>query len=333
MPWVKDNKKKINEAKSSIQCKLIDVDNIIDQGGRNEEVLNQRISLMKDHNDIHSSDVLEFSQKAKVLNLDYQFPKRLNFEQVEDLEHPVVYDEIKKAVWDCGKNKSPGAVLEFFASGNFPPGCNSTFIALIPKTHDAKVVKDFRPISLIESIYKIIAKILANYLSFIMSDLVSDVQTAFVSNRQILDGPFILNDLISWCKHKKINAMIFNVDFEKAFDYVRWDYLDDVLKLFGFGDKWRSWIAGCLDFAMGSVLVNGSPTSEFHFQKCLNQGDPLSLFLFILIMESLHLSFSRVLEAGLFKGITVNNSLTISHLSTPTTRFLLESGIFLISKQ
>nr|GEY00804.1 RNA-directed DNA polymerase, eukaryota [Tanacetum cinerariifolium] len=66
-------------------------------------------------------------------------------------------------------------------------------------------------------------------LEFFTSDLVSDVQTAFVTNRQIFDGPFILNDLISWCKHKKINAMIFK----------------------------RSWISGCLNSAKGSVLVNG----------------------------------------------------------------------------
>ncbi|GJX53859.1 ribonuclease H-like domain-containing protein [Tanacetum coccineum] len=64
--WIKENKKKINEAKSSIQCKLIEVDKSIDQGGGNKEILNQHASLMKDLNDINSIDVLELSQKAKV---------------------------------------------------------------------------------------------------------------------------------------------------------------------------------------------------------------------------------------------------------------------------
>ncbi|GJX66847.1 hypothetical protein Tco_0302574 [Tanacetum coccineum] len=85
-----------------------------------------------------------------------------------------------------------------------------------------------------------------------------------------------------------VNAMIFKVDFEKDFDSVRWDYLDDVLQSFGFGEKWRSWITYCLDSAMGSVLVN--------------------------VMESLHLSFNRVLDSGLYKGISINASLTFSHL-------------------
>nr|GEW64351.1 RNA-directed DNA polymerase, eukaryota [Tanacetum cinerariifolium] len=206
------------------------------------------------------------------------------------------------------------AVSEFFSSSKFPSGCNASFITLIPKTHDAKLVKDFRPISLIGSIYKIITNIMANLIILVMSNLVSDVQSAFVANRQILNGPFILNELILWCKYKNTKVMIFKVDFEKAFDSVRWDYLDDILDKFDFDLKWRGWIQGYHNSAKGSILVNGSPTSEFIFHKGLKQGDPLSPFLFILVMESLHISFKNVLDAGLFKGIQIDDSMTLSHL-------------------
>ncbi|GJW92169.1 RNA-directed DNA polymerase, eukaryota [Tanacetum coccineum] len=108
--------------------------------------------------------------------------------------------------------------------------------------------------------------------------------------------------------------MIFKVDFEKAFDSVRWDYLDDVLNKFGFGVKWRKWIQGCLSSSMGSILINGSPSKEFKFYKGLKQGDPLSPFLFILIMESLHISFNKVVQAGFYKGFHIDDSLTLSHL-------------------
>ncbi|GKC67573.1 RNA-directed DNA polymerase, eukaryota, partial [Tanacetum coccineum] len=139
-------------------------------------------------------------------------------------------------------------------------------------------------------------------------------QSAFVANRLILDGPFILNELLSWCKHKKSKVFIFKIDFEKAFDSVRWDYLDMVMHNFGFGSKWRCWIQGCLKSAKGSILVNGSPTAEFEFFKGLKQGDPLSPFLFILIMESLHISFKNVISAGLFNGIRIDSSFNLSHL-------------------
>ncbi|GJT20029.1 RNA-directed DNA polymerase, eukaryota [Tanacetum coccineum] len=174
------------------------------------------------------------------------------------------------------------AVSYFFQHGSFPKGGNSSFIALIPKSQNANMVKDFRPISLIGSLYKIIAKIMANRLVGVLEDIVSDVQSAFVA-----------------------------VDFEKAFDSVRWDYLDEVLKKSGFGDRWCGWIHSCLRSSRGSILVNGSPTKEIQFHKGLKQGDPLSPFLFILIMKSLHLSFQNVVNAVLkcffcASGLSIN---------------------------
>ncbi|GJW97306.1 RNA-directed DNA polymerase, eukaryota, reverse transcriptase zinc-binding domain protein [Tanacetum coccineum] len=77
---------------------------------------------------------------------------------------------------------------------------------------------------------------------------------------------------------------------------------------------WRLWIQSCLRSSRGSIIVNGSPTEEFQFFKGLKQGDPLSPFLFILIMESLHLSFQRVVDAGMYTGIKLCSSLNLSHL-------------------
>ncbi|GJV88791.1 RNA-directed DNA polymerase, eukaryota [Tanacetum coccineum] len=194
----------MNEAKLSIKCKLTEVDKLLDRGEGDDEIL----------------------------------------EQVEELENFISYDEIKKAVWEYGINKSSGpngftfeffqkywktmgqdivaAVTEFFSTGKFPHGCNSTFIALIPKIHDAKIIKDFRPISLIGSIYKIIAKILANHLSLVIPNLINEVQIAFVPNRQILDGPFILNELISWCNIRR--EFFHGADkVDRKIVWVRWE--------------------------------------------------------------------------------------------------------------
>nr|GEW23415.1 RNA-directed DNA polymerase, eukaryota, reverse transcriptase zinc-binding domain protein [Tanacetum cinerariifolium] len=193
--------------------------------------------------------------------------------QKADLESMVTIKEVKRVVWDCGSDKAPGpdgytfsfyrhfwstiekdvfaTVQYFFNHDDIPKGCNSTFFTLILKISGANMVKDFRPISLIGSFYKIIAKVLTNRLVRVLGDIVNEVQSAFIANRQILDGPFIVNEVIQWCKKKKKHALIFKVDFEKAYDSVRWDYLDDVLDKFGFGIKWRGWIQNCLRSSRG----------------------------------------------------------------------------------
>ncbi|GJU53304.1 RNA-directed DNA polymerase, eukaryota [Tanacetum coccineum] len=238
--------------------------------------------------------------------ISFQFPTRLNSDQALDLERPISCDEIRQTVWGCGEDKSPGP--DRFT------GYNSSFVSLIPKNSDPKFVTDFHPISLIRCLYKVVTKILALRLSTIISGLISDVQTAFVPGRKILDGPFIINELLAWCKHYKHQAMVFKVDFAKAYDSVRWDYLMDVLKSFGYGDKWCGWIKGSLSASMASVLVNGSPMAEFQFFRGLKQSDPLAPYLFILVMESLHLSFSRTVDVGIFKGIQIGKDFMLSHL-------------------
>nr|GEV72802.1 RNA-directed DNA polymerase, eukaryota [Tanacetum cinerariifolium] len=239
------------------------------------------------------------------------FYKSLNDEQNTFLISNVQESEIRAAIWDCGDITT--FVYEFLKTGIIPKGCNTSFIALIPKISNPMVVSDFRPISLIGAQYKIIAKVLANRLAQVIDSIISREQSAFIKNRQILDGPLIVNEVIRWCKRKKSKLMVFKIDFEKAFDTVSWDYLFRVMSFTGFSEKWISWIQGCLTSASASILVNGSPTREYHINCGHRQRDPLSLFLFIIAMEGLHVAVEDAISAGLYRGITVNNMM-LSHL-------------------
>ncbi|GJY62771.1 putative RNA-directed DNA polymerase, eukaryota, reverse transcriptase zinc-binding domain protein [Tanacetum coccineum] len=287
--WNKKKKEYPNNSKQNLKAEL---DSVIDKGEGDDDVVNKRTNIVRSLQELEKFQSLETAQKAKIkwaiegdensnlvkseflshfknrfdqpqetrLHLDMNFPNNLNSDQQADLECEVTKKEIKRAVWDCGIDKSPGpdgftfgfyrrywkilesdmvdAVTCFFQQGNFPKGGNSSFITLFPKTPNANMVKDFRPISLIRSMYKIIAKILANRLVVVLGNLVNEVQSAFVADKKILDGPFILNELLQWCKSKKKHSLVFKVDFEKAYDSVRWDYLDDILRKFGFGENW-----------------------------------------------------------------------------------------------
>ncbi|GJX56953.1 RNA-directed DNA polymerase, eukaryota [Tanacetum coccineum] len=248
-------------------------------------------------------------------------PILITQDQVADMEE--WFTGMKLKYWNCIGSDFCDAVDHFFVNGSFSKGCNSSFVALIPKVTDAKFVKDYRPISLIGCVYKVVTKIMAKRLAMVINDIVSDTQSAFVANRHILDGPFILNEVLQWCKRKKKKSMFFKVDFAKAYDSVRWDFLIDVLEAFGFGSTWCKWVRGTFCHAKGSILVNGSPSSEFQFQCGLKQGDPLSPFLFILVMESLHLFVCRAVNDRLFTGIRLHDSISLSHL------FYADDALFL----
>ena len=109
--------------------------------------------------------------------------------------------------------------------------------------------------------------------------------------------------------------MILKLDFEKAYDSINWEFLFDMLSKFGFGSRWVRWMKACVSSAKISVLVNGSPTSEFCPQRGLRQGDPLSPFLFNIVAKGLNILLSRAKELGLIKGAEVgSNGLRVTHL-------------------
>jgi hypothetical protein len=109
---------------------------------------------------------------------------------------------------------------------------------------------------------------------------------------------------------------MFKVDFEKAYDSVDWEYLDEVMHNMNFPHKWRMWIMECISSASASILVNGSPTNEFRFERGLRQGDPLSPFLFLLAAEGFHLIMDSMVAKNMFMPYSVGTHLpvNISHL-------------------
>jgi hypothetical protein len=206
-------------------------------------------------------------------------------------------------------------LLEFYVNGKIPKEMLSYFITLILKVPNPHSIFEFRPISLLGNLYKIVAKMLATRLGTVMDKIISKNQSAFIKGRLLVDGVLMVNEVVDLAKTAKQKCMIFKVDFEKAYDSVNWKFLVYMLKKFEFAEKWIRWVEACVCARNLSVLVNGSPTREVKIERGLKQGDPLAPFLFLLVVEGLSLLMSRAVSLGYFKPFDIKNSgIVVSHL-------------------
>ena len=295
--------------------------------------------LSKGVDNVRRAVYSHFSSHFQVGNVDrpsidgLQFPT-LSRREGTSLVKPFSVEEVKAAVWDCDNYKCPGPdgfikefwdilrddvmqfLVEFHRNGRLTKGINSTFIALIPKVESPQRLNDFCPISLVGSMYKILAKVLANRLYSIIGSVISDSQSAFVKGRQILDGILVANEIVDDARKCKKDLLLFKVDFEKAYDSIDWSYLDAMMYKMGFLVLWQKWIKECIGTATTSVLVNGSPTDEFPLRRGLRQGDPLSPFLFLLAAEGFNVLMKSMFDNILFNGYKVGSDvpMVVSHL-------------------
>ena len=188
----------------------------------------------------------------------------------------------------------------FHRHSMFEWSLNASFLTLIPKKCNVVSIKDFRPISLVGSVYKLLPKVLANRLRAVLDNLISESQNSFVGGRQILDSVLIANECLDSRLKSKLPGVVFKLDIEKAYDYVNWEALFYLLGRMGFGVKWRGWIKACVTFVRFFVLVNSSLEGFFGSSCGLRQGDPLSPLRFLLIMEVLSRLLKKSEECILF---------------------------------
>ncbi|MCH84503.1 LINE-1 reverse transcriptase like, partial [Trifolium medium] len=220
-----------------------------------------------------------------------------------------------KKFWDLLKDDFRIMFDQFHGNSCLPKSFLSYFVTLVPKVNSPANMSDFRPISLLGCLYKLIAKVLAKRLAKVIDSVIAPNQSAFIKGRNLVDGVLVVNEVVELAKKSKRECLIFKVDFEKAYDSVDWGFLEYMLQRCGFCEKWIGWIRVCVFAGNLSVLVNGSPTSEINIQRGLKQGDHLAPFLFLLVVEGFSGVMRKAVALNLFKGFSVgSNPLVISHL-------------------
>ncbi|GJR68831.1 RNA-directed DNA polymerase, eukaryota, reverse transcriptase zinc-binding domain protein [Tanacetum coccineum] len=195
-----------------------------------------------------------------------------------------------KAAWVVIGNDVCAAIKEFFTSGKLLGEFNTTLISLVPKSKTPARVIDYRPISCCNIVYKGISKISDNIL--LAQEFLKGYNWKYVTG-----------------------CCAFKIDIMKAYDTVSWSFLEFCLKEFGFHPVMINWIMVCLKTASFSVCVNGESHGFFKAKRGLRQGDPISPYLFTLVMEVLNLMVKRQIKRdSRFKYHTGCSKLKITSL-------------------
>eukprot|EP00253_Pinus_taeda_P032141 PITA_32141 len=274
-----------------------------------------RISTMKDeegkiqntHKDIEAMLVQHFrnitrekfpNRDPSIRSMIRHIPKLVSREDNFNLNRPITEEEVKDS-------RSSKTILK---------ALNTSFISLIPKQDSAQIADKYRPIALCNVVYKIISKVVANRLKPLLPSLVFEEQSGYVEGRQILNNIIQAHEVFHTLTSKKQAGVIMQLDIAKAYDKVNWSYIKKVLSAFGFDHNWVRWVMELVTSSSFSILVNGSPLEIFNPTRGLRQGDPLSPFLFILMLEGLGRSIKQAKAMGKIRGLQVSeNGSALTH--------------------
>lgn len=284
-------------------------------------------SLFKDPGEITIAEVIQTAQC---------FHRYVEEEEADHLMDPVTKEEVESVIKSMEKEKSPGPdgwstefFLHFFEQigaeitdvveesrlkGEVYSPLNATFIALIPKKEAPESFEDFRPISLCNNIYKIIAKVIALRIKPILSRHISPEQFGFLNGRQIHEAIGVAQEVLHSVKLKNKKGGVIKIDLSKAYDRINWIYLRMLLTHLGFKVDFIRWIMGCITDVSYAILINGAATSFFKGQRGLRQGCPLSPLLFLLVAEGLSQLIHKSRREGKITGLEAAVNLFISHL-------------------
>ena len=238
--------------------------------------------------------------------------------------------EFYKVFWSDISTPLLSSLNFAFDNGGMSITQTRSIIKLIPKK-DAELyfIKNWRPLSLLNTDYKIAAKAIANRIKSVLPNVINNDQTGFLKGRFIGENVRLIDSVIRYAAEKNIPGLLLFIDFEKAFDSLERPFISDSLRYFGFGPSLITWVKVLYCKSESCVLNNGWSSDFFDIQRGVRQGCPLSPYLFILSAEILA---KAIRKNPNIRGISINNNdIKISQYADDTTLILDGSREALIS--
>ncbi|GBG90589.1 hypothetical protein CBR_g50932 [Chara braunii] len=226
-----------------------------------------------------------------------------------DLDRPLTLEEVSQTLKSMAKGKSPGVdglTVEFYVAnwdifgpllvelynevlvgGRLGRGMTHGVIAVLFKKGYKADVRNWRPISLLNVSYKILAKSLARRLGRYLPGLVERDQGAFVQGRSIFNNIVTAMESLEIVQGENLDTAVLLLDLEKAYDKVGWTFVLTTLRRMGFGNSFCSWIIAMYTYSTSAVMINDHLSESFTLSRSLRQGCPLAPLIFVLQMEVL----------------------------------------------
>lgn len=288
----------------------------------------------------------KYCHQSTTAFLDSLFVNPISQDDRELCDVPITLQEVTFAIDHCKTNKSPGVdglsaefyqafthdlapfllevIIESVGNGSLPPSLTQGLITLIPKPKkDPLFIDNWRPISLLNTDYKIFASIIAKRLKNVLDPIIDEVQSGFMRKRHISNNIRLVLDIIDYSFLCPDDSFIFFLDFYKAFDTVEHNFIFQTFEKFGFGDFFCKAVRTMYCKGNSSIRLKNGTSPRFELQRGIRQGCPASPYLFILCTQLL----STHIKSSALKGISIaEREVILTQLADDTTLFLKDAS-------